>query len=191
MLGNTRDDMSVPGNVFDCQHARRDSDELHKWFKKFGDIIGYSEKRNWEKWKRRTIAVNTFILFVGKSKTKSLDGGKRPMFMTAHAVDIGTCNSRHDNSELSLLGDASEKIPWPYEIPKLNSEFPSRSFRQGSEQKRKGQKLSYTDRKTGECFQRKTIGFCSKSRHMQFSTHTCHGTPWDCGKKWETQRDLT
>ena len=29
MLRNTREDMSIPGNVFDRQHAQRDSDELH------------------------------------------------------------------------------------------------------------------------------------------------------------------
>ena len=29
MLRNTREDMSFPGNVFECQHARRDPDELH------------------------------------------------------------------------------------------------------------------------------------------------------------------
>ena len=30
MLRSARDDVSIPGNVFDCQHARRVSDELHK-----------------------------------------------------------------------------------------------------------------------------------------------------------------
>ena len=29
MLRNTREDMSIPGNVFDRQHAQRDADELH------------------------------------------------------------------------------------------------------------------------------------------------------------------
>ena len=29
MPRNTRDNMSISGNVFDCQHARRDPDELH------------------------------------------------------------------------------------------------------------------------------------------------------------------
>ena len=31
MLRNTREDTSIPGNVFDRQHAQRDSDELHKY----------------------------------------------------------------------------------------------------------------------------------------------------------------
>ena len=29
MLRNARESMSIPGNVFDCQHVRRDPDELH------------------------------------------------------------------------------------------------------------------------------------------------------------------
>ena len=29
MLRNTRENTSIPGNVFDCQHARRNPDELH------------------------------------------------------------------------------------------------------------------------------------------------------------------
>ena len=29
MLRNAREDVSIPGNVCDCQHARRDYDELH------------------------------------------------------------------------------------------------------------------------------------------------------------------
>ena len=36
MLRNTREEMSVPGTVFDCQHARRS--------KKFDDFTEYSEK---------------------------------------------------------------------------------------------------------------------------------------------------
>ena len=56
-LRNTRQDMSIPRHVFDCQHARRDPDELD------------NDSRNLAT-KRRTIAVNTSILFFGKSKTK-------------------------------------------------------------------------------------------------------------------------
>ena len=94
---------------------------ITQWFKEFGDIIGHSEnRRNWGKGERRTIAVNTFILFSGKSKTKNLDGGKRPLFMTGHV-----------NSELSPLGNAPV-IPWPNKISEPNCEFPSRSLRKGS-----------------------------------------------------------
>ena len=48
MPRNTREIKSVSGNVFDCQHARRDPDELHNDSRKLA-IIGVSEKRrNWE-----------------------------------------------------------------------------------------------------------------------------------------------
>ena len=82
MLPNTREDVSIPGNVFDCQHARRDPDEWHN---------DSENRRNWEKWERRTIAINTFILFSNRKQDKSLNGGKCPMSMTNHAAGIGTC----------------------------------------------------------------------------------------------------
>ena len=44
MLRNTRENMIIPGNVFDCQHTRRDPDELHNDSKN-GDIIRDSENR--------------------------------------------------------------------------------------------------------------------------------------------------
>ena len=39
MLRNTRVNMSIPGNVFDRQHARRDPEEFLFLFKKFGNAI--------------------------------------------------------------------------------------------------------------------------------------------------------
>ena len=169
MLRSTREDLSIPGNVFDYQHVRRDPDELYKWFKKFGDIFGYSERRrNWEKWERRTIAVNTFILFFGKSKTRRWKASYVHDWPCRRYWDL---HSRHDNSEVSLLGDASSNIPWPNKISELNREFPSRSLRKGSKQKERG-KNSHAERKTGEWI-------LFKWRHLQFSAHACHGTPWD------------
>ena len=121
MPRNTREDMRYSWKRFWLSTCSTRSWWITQWFKEFGDIIGHSEnRRNWGKWERRTIAVNTFILFLGKSKTKSLDGGKRPLFMT-----------RHGNSELSPLGNASV-IPWPNKISEPNCEFPSRSLRTGS-----------------------------------------------------------
>ena len=43
MLRSTREDMSILGNVSDCQHAQRDRDEVHNYSRNFGDIIGDSE----------------------------------------------------------------------------------------------------------------------------------------------------
>ena len=45
MQRNTREDMSIPGSVFDCQPARRVPEEIIQRFKKFGSIIGDSEKK--------------------------------------------------------------------------------------------------------------------------------------------------
>ena len=42
---------------------------ITQWFKKFGNTNGNSEnRRNWEKWKRRTIAINTFTLLFAREK---------------------------------------------------------------------------------------------------------------------------
>ena len=121
MPRNTREDMRYSWKRFWLSTCSTRSWWITQWFKEFGDIIGHSEnRRNWGKWERRTIAINTFILFSSKSKIKSLDGGKRPLFMT-----------RHGNSELSPLGNASV-IPWPNKISEPNCEFPSRSLRKSS-----------------------------------------------------------
>ena len=45
MQRKTQEDMSSLGNVFDCQPARRDPDDLHNDSKKFGIIIRSSEER--------------------------------------------------------------------------------------------------------------------------------------------------
>ena len=71
MPRNTREDMRYSWERFWLSTCSTRSWWITRWFKEFGDIIGHSEnRRNWGKWERRTIAVNTFILFLGKSKTK-------------------------------------------------------------------------------------------------------------------------
>ena len=52
--------------------------------------------------------------------------------MTNHALGILDLHSKHDNSELSHLADASV-IPWPSEISKQDREFPSRGLLEGEE----------------------------------------------------------
>ena len=88
--------MSIPGNVFDCQHARRDSDELH-YTNDSRNLATSSAMLNTEGIEKSDSeellhAINTFILFLGKSKGhKCLNGGTCPMFMTNRVVGIGTC----------------------------------------------------------------------------------------------------
>ena len=63
MPPNTREEMSIPGNIFDRQHAWRDLEQLHNDWRNLAtpsgiaDDVKDSENRwNWEKWERRTIA---------------------------------------------------------------------------------------------------------------------------------------
>ena len=132
MLRNTREEMSIPGNVFECQHARRDPDELHDDSRKLATTSAILRK-NWEKWNRRTIAIDTYILLFEKSKTKSLDGGKCPVSMTNHTVGIGTCTQgmaipSYLSSEMHL-----QKFPDQTKFSELGREFPSRNLREGEE----------------------------------------------------------
>ena len=70
MQRNTRDDMGIPGNVFDRQSARRDPDELHNTSKNLATSSGILTREGIEKWERRSISINTFTLFSGKSNGK-------------------------------------------------------------------------------------------------------------------------
>ena len=78
MPRNARENMSIPGNVFDCQHVRRYSDELYNDSRKMAtpsgiadDVEDSEKRRNWELWGRRIIAINTFTLLSSKSKERT------------------------------------------------------------------------------------------------------------------------
>ena len=79
----------------------------------------------------------------------------------------------HDNSELSPLGDASV-IPWPEQNFSAGSWIAEQKFAPRLVIKGKRAKNSYTERKTEECFQWKTIGSCSRGDPCSF-LHT-HAT---------------
>ena len=77
MPRNTRENMSILGNVFDCQQARRDPEELHNDSRNLttpsgidDDVEDSEKRRNWEQWERRAIAINTFTLLFSKSEEK-------------------------------------------------------------------------------------------------------------------------
>ena len=98
--------------------------KIHKWFKNFGGIIVSSEnRRHWDKWERRTIAVNFLRLWLTVPWILGL------VFKAWQFRVI--CPWR-----------CICEIPWPNGISKLYSEFPSRSLRKGVT-KGKKQKLSY------------------------------------------------
>ena len=131
MLRNTREDMNIPGNVFECQHARRDPDELHDDSRKLSTTSAILRTEGIEKsGSEEPLQSIPMSLLFEKSKTKSLDGGKCPVSMTNHTRGYWDLYSRHGNSELSLLGDASAKIPWPNEIFRTGSWISEQKFAQ-------------------------------------------------------------
>ena len=50
-----------------------------------------SETRNWEKWERRTIAIDTCTLLFSESEEKSSGRQTSLVSLTNHAASIGTC----------------------------------------------------------------------------------------------------
>ena len=105
MLRNTREYMGIIGHVFDRRHPRRDHDEISELFKKFGKTIEnrWPCRGFWQKKELRIVGAMNHCnqyLYLGL------------VSMTNHAAGVGTCTQKwHDNSDLSLFGDASEKIP--------------------------------------------------------------------------------
>ena len=93
--------------------------------------------------------------------------------MTNHVLGIWTCGQVACRFRVISPRRCICKIPWPNEISELDRQFPSRSLRKGSQQKERA-KHSYTERKTEECFQRKTIGSWSRRDACSF-LHT-HAT---------------
>ena len=77
MLRNTREDVSIPGNVFDCQHARGDPDELHNDSRNLAESLTMStilrkeriEKSGSEEPLRSTLLT----CFSVRARRKSLD----------------------------------------------------------------------------------------------------------------------
>ena len=122
MQQNTREDLSIPGNVFDCQPARRVPEELHDDSRNLATPSVIQRRERIEK--SRTIATNTFALLFGKTKGKSLDDRNCLMSMTTHAAGIGTCTQSgmtipsYLSSELHLekFPDHTEFQSWSVNI---------------------------------------------------------------------------
>ena len=49
MLRSTPEDMSILGNVFDCQHAQRDRDELHNYSRNLATLLAMLRLEGTEK----------------------------------------------------------------------------------------------------------------------------------------------
>ena len=145
---------------------------ITKWFKNFGNTNGNSgNRRNGEKWERRTIAINTYILLPNRKQDKSLDGESVPYLWLTMPWVLGlvlkvwqfqVISSRRCICKNSLTKQHFRAESWISE----------QKFAQRFVTKAKGQN-SYAKRKTGECFQRKTIGSCSRRDNCSFCTHAC------------------
>ena len=245
MLRNTREDMSIPGNVFDCQHARRDSDALCNDSRNLATLLGILGTEGIEKIESEEPLLSTPLSCSQvRERLKSLNGGKCPVSMTNHAAGIATCAQgmtipSYLSSEMHL-----QKIPWPNEISELDREFPSwrlrekrrisRSYCSGSrdqsnqlaeDQNQLREKISlimknwiwwwrqnwngdttlliwstklptvepWQDKKGEKLLHRvaEDNWILFKKRHLQFSPHACHGTPWDCVERSGRRREVS
>ena len=75
----------------DCQLARRDLEDLLN-YRKLATSSGFHRRRNWHKWERRTVAINTSALLSREVRQKCLDVGNRLMSLTNYlASGVGTC----------------------------------------------------------------------------------------------------
>ena len=102
MQRNTREDLSVPGDVSDCQPARCDPDELQNKSKKL-EILSVNLRRGGIE-KRIPLPY-----FQERARTYGLDDRNCLMSMTNHAAGIGTCTqsgmkiSSYPSSEMHLV----------------------------------------------------------------------------------------
>ena len=134
---------------------------MTQWLKKIGGIIGDSEnRRNWEKWKRRTSAFNTLILFLGKSKTKRSRRWKASNVYDWPCRGYWSCIQGMTIPSYLSLEMHLQKIPDQTKVQRWMVIFWAEVCAK-ARNKREGVNFSYTEWKTGECFQQKTIGFYS------------------------------
>ena len=92
MQRNTGEDMSIPGNVFDFQSARRDPDELHNTSKNLATSSGILRREGIEKSvSEEPLQSIPLPWFQGRARQNSLDDRNCLMSLTNHATGIGTC----------------------------------------------------------------------------------------------------
>ena len=109
MLRNTRENISILGNVLDCQHARRNPDELHNDSRNVATSSAILSTEGIEKSESeeplQTIPLPCFSV---RAREKSPDDRTCLMSMTDHAAGIGTCTQSgmtipsYPSSELHL-----------------------------------------------------------------------------------------
>ena len=131
MQRNTREDN--PKSVFDCQPARLIPEEFFNDSRSLAASSGIQRREELRKVGVRNHGNQyLYLAFQWEQGEKVLTTNK------SYAHDqpcrgYWDSYSKHDNSELSHLGDASAKNPWPNGISKLDREFPSWSLRESEE----------------------------------------------------------
>ena len=89
---NTRENMSIPGNVFDRQPARRVPEELHNDSRNLATSSGIQRREGIEKsGSEEPLQPKPLPCFSGRAREKKLDDRNRLMSMTNSAAGIGTC----------------------------------------------------------------------------------------------------
>ena len=119
---NTREDMSIPGNVFDCQPARRDPDDERNNSSNLATSPGVLRREGIEKsGSEEPLQSIPLHFFQVRARQKNLDGGICPMSMASYpAAGIRTCTQSsmtipsYPSSEMHLgnFSDHTEFQSW-------------------------------------------------------------------------------
>ena len=186
MLRNTQEDMSIPGNVFDCQHARRHSDELHNDSNNLATLSAILRTEGIEKIESeeplQSIPISCFSMRARQMSRRC----KMSCVCDWPCRGYWDLYSRHDNTELSLLGDASANFPDQAKFQSWIVNFQVEVCTK-ARIKRKGTKFSHRWEdwrmfSAEDCWVLLRRDICSFR----------HGTPWDYVEtSGETQEDLT
>ena len=119
MPRNTRENVSIPGNGFDCQHARRDLDELHNDSRKWAISLAFLRKEGIENsGSEKTIAINTFTLLFSKSEERT---SRRQISLMACTQVVW--QFRVISTRICICNSLTRRNS------ELDREFPSRSLR--------------------------------------------------------------
>ena len=162
MLRNTREHMNTHGNVFDWQHAPWDPDELHNDSRNLATSLATLRTEEIEKsGSEETLQSITCLMLFMRSKTKSR------RWKVSFVFDL-PCRGYWDlysqwHPQFRVI--SHRRCICTNSVTKRNfragSWIPRISMRRKFVTEGKVQN-SFTDRKTGKCFQRKTIGSCSR-----------------------------
>ena len=190
MPRNTREKKSISGNVFDCQHARREPDEFHNDSRKLAVSFAFLRKEGIENsGSEKTIAINTFTLLFSKSEEKTSRRQISLMSMTNDALSIWTCTQvvwqfRVISTRICICNSLTRRNS------ELDREFPSRSLRKSSQQKGMGEKILTPSGRKNNVFSWKQLGLVHGETHVVFYTRVPRETPWgERGMKWRYARN--